>query len=266
MSVVGENRSPLPFPQIERNKTSHILNSPPEEVTGEDAAALGDAPIGTIWSEHRIQLAVASVLISIIFSSLFVLSRGGTSENQKLALQPTAVFANQDRPEVHAPAKPSQLKPGQLKTETKTGPEAESSGSLFDVPVTPTALVKDREAFVAKIPVSTVSVANIGSDLFGDKPVEEPKTTIAKDSTNRAPELPKNEDELVVDSEVFFGPAPAPQGYQAPNTPVHAVLPKYGTAISWMPSLNDATRWASKNEKLVFLLQVSGNFAIEEFT
>lgn len=42
--------------------------------------------------------------------------------------------------------------------------------------------------------------------------------------------------------------------------------PKLGTAITWMKSPDDAWRAAKDDKKLVFLIQVSGNFARQEFT
>jgi hypothetical protein len=43
-------------------------------------------------------------------------------------------------------------------------------------------------------------------------------------------------------------------------------LPTLGTAVHWMPSPDEAVKLAEKERKLVFLIQVSGNFAKEEFT
>jgi hypothetical protein len=42
--------------------------------------------------------------------------------------------------------------------------------------------------------------------------------------------------------------------------------PKLGTAITWMSSPDDAWRAAKDEKKLVFMIQVSGNFARQEFT
>lgn len=39
-----------------------------------------------------------------------------------------------------------------------------------------------------------------------------------------------------------------------------------GTAITWMPSPDAAWRAAADQDKLVFMIQVSGNFARQEFT
>lgn len=41
---------------------------------------------------------------------------------------------------------------------------------------------------------------------------------------------------------------------------------RYGTAIEWAESLEEATRLAKEQGKLVFVLQVSGHFARDEFT
>lgn len=42
--------------------------------------------------------------------------------------------------------------------------------------------------------------------------------------------------------------------------------PKLGTAITWMPTPDAAWRAAKEDDKLVFMIQVSGNFARQEFT
>jgi hypothetical protein len=41
---------------------------------------------------------------------------------------------------------------------------------------------------------------------------------------------------------------------------------KLGTAIDWMQSPDDASKAAADQDKLVFMIQVSGNFARQEFT
>jgi hypothetical protein len=43
-------------------------------------------------------------------------------------------------------------------------------------------------------------------------------------------------------------------------------LPTLGTAVHWMPTPDEAGKLAAKERKLVFLIQVSGNFARQEFT
>jgi hypothetical protein len=43
-------------------------------------------------------------------------------------------------------------------------------------------------------------------------------------------------------------------------------LPTLGTSVHWMPSPDEAVKVAEKEHKMVFLIQVSGNFAKEEFT
>ena len=117
---------------------------------------------------------------------------------------------------------------------------------------------------------------------MSDAPVEKLTTVIKKDSSGWELQLPQDKaesdvtelddaelDDAELDdaSDVVYGPAPAPPGYRIPDNPAPLKeLPKYGTAISWMPSLKDAIGSASEKEKLVFLLQVSGNFALEEFT
>jgi hypothetical protein len=41
---------------------------------------------------------------------------------------------------------------------------------------------------------------------------------------------------------------------------------KLGTAVTWMPTPDAAARSAADQDKLVFMIQVSGNFARQEFT
>jgi hypothetical protein len=41
---------------------------------------------------------------------------------------------------------------------------------------------------------------------------------------------------------------------------------KLGTAVSWMKSPDEAAKAAGDQDKLVFMIQVSGNFARQEFT
>ncbi len=43
-------------------------------------------------------------------------------------------------------------------------------------------------------------------------------------------------------------------------------LPTLGTAIHWVTTPDEAGKLAEKEHKLVFLIQVSGNFARQEFT
>jgi hypothetical protein len=45
-----------------------------------------------------------------------------------------------------------------------------------------------------------------------------------------------------------------------------SALPTLGTTVHWMPTPDAAGKLAEKEHKLVFLIQVSGNFAREEFT
>ncbi len=45
-----------------------------------------------------------------------------------------------------------------------------------------------------------------------------------------------------------------------------AVDNKLGTALTWMPTPDAASRAAVDQDKLVFMIQVSGNFARQEFT
>lgn len=41
---------------------------------------------------------------------------------------------------------------------------------------------------------------------------------------------------------------------------------QHGTQIRWQASVDDAAREADERGKLVFVMQISGNFAREEFT
>lgn len=41
---------------------------------------------------------------------------------------------------------------------------------------------------------------------------------------------------------------------------------KLGTAITWIQSPDEASKVAADQDKLVFMIQVSGNFARQEFT
>jgi len=43
-------------------------------------------------------------------------------------------------------------------------------------------------------------------------------------------------------------------------------LPTLGTTVHWVATLDEAGKLAEKERKLVFLIQVSGNFARQEFT
>lgn len=43
-------------------------------------------------------------------------------------------------------------------------------------------------------------------------------------------------------------------------------LPTLGTAVHWVATPDEAGKLAEKEHKLVFLIQVSGNFARQEFT
>ncbi|HVC93319.1 MAG TPA: hypothetical protein VND64_06485 [Pirellulales bacterium] len=43
-------------------------------------------------------------------------------------------------------------------------------------------------------------------------------------------------------------------------------MPTLGTTVHWMPTPDDAGKLAEKEHKLLFLIQVSGNFAREGFT
>lgn len=61
-----------------------------------------------------------------------------------------------------------------------------------------------------------------------------------------------------------FGP-PGEAGWDQPPAGV-CTGEKLGTAIAWYDDSRRAARLASEQGKLVFLIQVSGNFAREEFT
>ena len=59
-----------------------------------------------------------------------------------------------------------------------------------------------------------------------------------------------------------------PTGCSAPDggSPASDADRKLGTAITWMPTPDAAWRAAVDEGKLVFMIQVSGNFARQEFT
>jgi len=50
------------------------------------------------------------------------------------------------------------------------------------------------------------------------------------------------------------------------STPTTDVDNKLGTTVTWMPTPDAAARSAADQDKLVFMIQVSGNFARQEFT
>ncbi len=41
---------------------------------------------------------------------------------------------------------------------------------------------------------------------------------------------------------------------------------RHGTQVNWVATAEQASRQAAEQDKLVFLMQISGNFAREEFT
>jgi hypothetical protein len=92
--------------------------------------------------------------------------------------------------------------------------------------------------------------AAMGTPLFVSMPAE-----AATRTSKAAPGEPKNE---VCAQE---GCA-APSGDERPNRGDR----KLGTAITWAESPDAAWRDARDEGKLVFLIQVSGNFARQEFT
>jgi hypothetical protein len=69
-------------------------------------------------------------------------------------------------------------------------------------------------------------------------------------------------------SKSLFAPA-EPQAAPASNTPEAQVAPcgqSYGTALTWASSPPEAGKLAKTQNKLVFVMHISGNFAREEFT
>ena len=319
MSVVGENRSQLPFPQLERNKqginlrpssvevlidylddsTSYSFDkrtrlpvplpfendfaSLTDEVTcenvspspakqerlpvpfpaGKDSASsfdenaceedLASNEPSVLKSDggYRLQLTVAFLVAAIVVASFASRSRqeAQIAKHQEIAVQhPATAVANQG------------------KTEVSTTPvlrqfdiESESLGCLVETSV---PLANDRQESVVEVP----AVSNIDFELFTSELVKKLKTVIDRDNSSQEPELANSEVELPVDSDLLAPPVLDPPIFEAPDLPLPLDWPKHGTAISWMPTLKSAMKSAVDSEKLVFLLQVSGNFALEEFT
>ena len=295
MSVTGKNRSPLPFPELGRHKTlsfqrpSEIkdkeenlevltsdssdslerlpIHSPqrsipslavPVEAICEDALAANDEPIQLTnpseraWSVSRLHLTVALSFAAIIVASLLAGSgqQAPVAENQKLANQPTIApqptiaLANHDNTETDGP-------------------------SVFDKL---DDLAEDL-SFISEATIAPATGPFTDKLVFGLKPSVDRDNSLEECNPFEEPETPEKDPELVATSNVFYGPAPAPTPVAAitpdpvpPSKPAAQTLPKYGTAISWMPSLKHAMHSASKTDKLVFLLQVSGNFSKDDFT
>ena len=319
MSVVGENRSQLPFPQLERNKqginlrpssvevlidylddsTSYSFEkrtrlpvpfpfendfaSLTDEVTcenvslspakqerlpvlfpaGKDSAssfdenaceedlASNEPSVPKSDGGYRLQLTVAFLVAAIVVASFASRSRqeAQIAEHQEIAVQhPATAVANQGKTEVSTRPVLRQFDIG-----------SESLGCLVETSV---PLANDRQESVVEVP----AVSNIDFELFTSELVKKLKTVIDRDNSSQEPELANSEVELPVDSDLLDAPVLDPSIFEAPDLPLPLDLPKHGTAISWMPTLKSAMKSAVDSEKLVFLLQVSGNFALEEFT
>ena len=319
MSVVGENRSQLPFPQLERNKqginlrpssvevlidylddsTSYSFDkrtrlpvplpfendfaSLTDEVTcenvspspakqerlpvplpaGKDSAssfdenaceedlASNEPPVPKSDGGYRFRLTVAFLVAAIVVASFASRSRqeAQIAEHQEIAVQhPATAVANQGKTEVSTRPVLRQFDIG-----------SESLGCLVETSV---PLANDRQESVVEVP----AVSNIDFELFTSELVEKLKTVVDRDNSSQEPELANSEVELPVDSDLLDAPVLVPSTFEAPDLPLPLDWPKHGTAISWMPTLKSAMKSAVDSEKLVFLLQVSGNFALEEFT
>jgi len=298
MSVVGENRSQLPFPQLERNKqginlrpssvevlidylddsTSYSFEVTCENVSpspakqerlpvpfpaGKDSAssfdenaceedlANNEPSVPMSDGGYRFQLTVALLVAGIVVASFASRSRqeAQIAEHQEIAVQhPATAVANQGKTEVSTRPVLRQFDIG-----------SESLGCLVETSV---PLANDRQESVVEVP----AVSNIDFELFTSELVKKLKTVIDRDNSSQEPELANSEAELPVDSDLLDAPFLDPSIFEAPDLPLPLDLPKHGTAISWMPTLKSAMKSAVDSEKLVFLLQVSGNFALEEFT
>ena len=319
MSVAGENRSQLPFPQLERNKqginlrpssvevlidylddsTSYSFDkrtrlpvplpfendfaSLTDEVTcenvslspakqerlpvlfpaGKDSAssfdenaceedlASNEPSVPKSDGGYRLQLAVAFLVAAIVVASFASRSRqeAQIAKHQEIAVQhPATAVANQGKTEVSTRPVLRQFDIG-----------SESLGCLVETSV---PLANDRQESVVEVP----AVSNIDFELFTSELVKKLKTVIYRDNSSQEPELANSEVELPVDSDLLAPPVLNPPIFEAPDLPLPLDWPKHGTAISWMPTLKSAMKSAVDSEKLVFLLQVSGNFALEEFT
>ena len=319
MSVVGENRSQLPFPQLERNKqginlrpssvevlidylddsTSYSFDkrtrlpvplpfendfaSLTDEVTcenvspspakqerlpvpfpaGKDSAssfdenaceedlASNEPSVPKSDGGYRFRLTVAFLVAAIVVASFASRSRqeAQIAEHQEIAVQhPATAVANQGKTEVSTRPVLRQFDIG-----------SESLGCLVETSV---PLANDRQESVVEVP----AVSNIDFELFTSELVKKLKTVIDRDNSSQEPELANSEVELPVDSDLLDAPVLDPSSFETPDLPLPLDWPKHGTAISWMPTLNSAMKSAVDSEKLVFLLQVSGNFALEEFT
>ena len=319
MSVVGENRSQLPFPQLERNKqginlrpssvevlidylddsTSYSFDkrtrlpvplpfendfaSLTDEVTcenvspspaeqerlpvplpaGKDSAssfdenaceedlASNEPSVPKSDGGYRFRLTVAFLVAAIVVASFASRSRqeAQIAEHQEIAVQhPATAVANQGKTEVSTRPVLRQFDIG-----------SESLGCLVETSV---PLANDRQESVVEVP----AVSNIEFELFTSELVKKLKTVIDRDNSSQEPELANSEVELPVDSDLLDAPVLDPSTFETPDLPLPLDWPKHGTAISWMPTLKSAMKSAVDSEKLVFLLQVSGNFALEEFT
>ena len=316
MSVVGENRSQLPFPQLERNKqginlrpssvevlidylddsTSYSFDkrtrlpvplpfendfasltdeenvspSPAEQErlpvplpAGKDSAssfdenaceedlASNEPSVPKSDGGYRFRLTVAFLVAAIVVASFASRSRqeAQIAEHLEIAVQhPATAVANQGKTEVSTRPVLRQFDIG-----------SESLGCLVETSV---PLANDRQESVVEVP----AVSNIEFELFTSELVKKLKTVIDRDNSSQEPELANSEVELPVDSDLLDAPVLDPSTFETPDLPLPLDWPKHGTAISWMPTLKSAMKSAVDSEKLVFLLQVSGNFALEEFT
>jgi len=176
---------------------------------------------------YRFRLTVAFLVAAIVVASFASRSR-----------QEAQIAEHQEIAVQH----PATAVANQGKTEVSTRPVlrqfdigSESLGCLVETSV---PLANDRQESVVEVP----AVSNIDFELFTSELVKKLKTVIDRDNSSQEPELANSEVELPVDSDLLDAPVLDPS------------------------TLKSAMKSAVDSEKLVFLLQVSGNFALEEFT
>ena len=244
-SPAKQERLPVPFPAGKYSASSFDENACEEDlVSNEPSVPKSDGG-------YRFRLTVAFLVAAIVVASFASRSRqeAQIAEHQEIAVQhPATAVANQGKTEVSTRPVLRQFDIG-----------SESLGCLVETSV---PLANDRQESVVEVP----AVSNIDFESFTSELVKKLKTVIDRDNSSQEPELANSEVELPVDSDLLDAPVLDPSTFETPDLPLPLDWPKHGTAISWMPTLKSAMKSAVDSEKLVFLLQVSGNFALEEFT
>ena len=244
-SPAKQERLPVPFPAGKDSASSFDENACEEDL------ASNEPSVPKSDGGYRFQLTVAFLVAAIVVASFASRSRqeAQIAEHQEIAVQhPATAVANQGKTEVSTRPVLRQFDIG-----------SESLGCLVETSV---PLANDRQESVVEVP----AVSNIDFELFTSELVKKLKTVIDRDNSSQEPELANSEVELPVDSDLLDAPVLDPSTFETPDLPLPLDWPKHGTAISWMPTLKSAMKSAVDSEKLVFLLQVSGNFALEEFT